>query len=139
MRKKRCQESCSDHSRFKETGKEGMDLERKLVEVCRRYGMRMLGPNCVGIMDTHIPINASFAAGSPLKGEIAFISQSGAMVLSILDWSYQAGLGFSKFVSLGNKADLTEAHFIEEAAEDPYTKVILCYIEDVENGSHFLR
>jgi acetyl coenzyme A synthetase (ADP forming)-like protein len=124
---------------FKETGKEGMDLERKLVEVCRRYGMRMLGPNCVGIMDTHIPINASFAAGSPLKGEIAFISQSGAMVLSILDWSYQAGLGFSKFVSLGNKADLTEAHFIEEAAEDPYTKVILCYIEDVENGSHFLE
>lgn len=124
---------------FKETGKEGMDLERKLVEVCRRYGMRMLGPNCVGIMDTHIPINASFAAGSPLKGEIAFISQSGAMVLSILDWSFQAGLGFSKFVSLGNKADLTEVHFIEDAAEDPYTKVILCYIEDVENGSHFLE
>ncbi len=124
---------------FKEIGKEGMDLERRLVEVCRQYGMRLLGPNCVGLMDTHVPINASFAAGFPLKGDIAFISQSGAMVLSILDWSYQVGLGFSKFVSLGNKADLTEAHFIEDAAEDPYTKVILCYIEDVEDGPHFLE
>ena len=124
---------------FKEIGKEGMDLERRLVEVCRQYGMRLLGPNCVGLMDTHVPINASFAAGLPLKGDIAFISQSGAMVLSILDWSYQVGLGFSKFVSLGNKADLTEAHFIEDAAEDPYTKVILCYIEDVEDGPHFLE
>lgn len=124
---------------FKETGKEGFELERKLVEICRKYKMRLLGPNCVGLMDTHVPINASFAAGFPLQGEIAFISQSGAMVLSILDWSYQAGLGFSKFVSLGNKADLTEAHFIKDAAEDPYTKVILCYIEDVENGPHFLE
>lgn len=124
---------------FKETGKEGLELERRLVETCREYKMRMLGPNCVGLMDTHVPINASFAAGFPLKGEIAFISQSGAMVLSILDWSYQVGLGFSKFISLGNKADLTESHFIEDAAEDPYTKVILCYIEDVENGPHFLE
>ncbi len=123
---------------FKETGKEGLELERKLLEICRKHEMRMLGPNCVGLMDTHAPINASFAAGSPLKGEIAFISQSGAMVLSILDWSYRVGLGFSKFISLGNKADLTEAHFIEDAAEDPNTKVILCYIEDVEKGPHFL-
>ncbi|MDD4767252.1 MAG: CoA-binding protein, partial [Desulfotomaculaceae bacterium] len=123
---------------FKETGKEGLELERKLLEICRKYNMRMLGPNCVGVMDTHAPINASFAAGFPLQGEIAFISQSGAMVLSILDWSYKVGLGFSKFISLGNKADLTEADFIEDASEDPHTKVILCYIEDVENGPHFL-
>ncbi len=124
---------------FKETGRDGLELERKLLEICRNYNMRMLGPNCVGLMDTHTPINASFAAGYPLKGEIAFISQSGAMVLSILDWSFRAGLGFSKFVSLGNKADLTEAHFIEDAAEDPNTRVILCYIEDVEDGSHFIE
>ncbi|TEB14527.1 succinyl-CoA synthetase subunit alpha [Pelotomaculum sp. FP] len=124
---------------FKETGKEGLELERRLVETCRKYEMRMTGPNCVGLIDTHTPINASFAAGFPLKGEIAFISQSGAMVLSILDWSYRAGLGFSKFVSLGNKADLTESHFIEDAGQDPNTKVILCYIEDVENGAHFLE
>ncbi|MDD4237698.1 MAG: acetate--CoA ligase family protein [Desulfotomaculaceae bacterium] len=124
---------------FKETGKEGLALERRLVETCRKYEMRMTGPNCVGLIDTHTPLNASFAAGFPLKGEIAFISQSGAIVLSILDWSYRVGLGFSKFVSLGNKADLTEAHFIEDAAQDPNTKVILCYIEDVENGPHFLE
>lgn len=124
---------------FKETGKKGFEMERRLVETCRKYDMRMLGPNCVGLMDTHTPLNASFAAGFPLKGEIAFISQSGAMLLAILDWSYSVGLGFSKFVSLGNKADLTEADFIEDAAEDPYTKVILCYIEDVENGEHFLK
>lgn len=123
---------------FKETGKEGLELERKLLEICRKYNMRMLGPNCVGLMDTHAPINASFAAGFPLQGEIAFISQSGAMVLSILDWSYKVGLGFSKFISLGNKADLTEADFIADASEDSNTKVILCYIEDVENGPHFL-
>lgn len=124
---------------FKETGKEGLRLEKKLVGICRRYKMQMLGPNCVGFMDTHTPINASFAAGFPLKGEIAFISQSGAMVISILDWSYSAGLGFSKFISLGNKADLTEAHFIEHVADDPNTKVILCYIEDVGNGALFLE
>jgi len=124
---------------FKETGKEGLRLEHKLVETCRRYKMRMLGPNCVGFMDTHTPINASFATGFPLKGEIAFISQSGAMVMSILDWSHSVGLGFSKFISLGNKADLTESHLIENAADDPHTKVILCYIEDVENGPLFLE
>ncbi|OPY57371.1 MAG: succinyl-CoA synthetase subunit alpha [Pelotomaculum sp. PtaU1.Bin035] len=124
---------------FKETGKEGLRLERKLVEICRLHKMRMVGPNCVGLMDTHAPINASFAAGFPLKGEIAFISQSGAMLVAILDWSYSAGLGFSKFISLGNKADLTESHFIEDAANDPNTKVILCYIEDVEDGSFFLE
>jgi len=124
---------------FKETGKEGLRLEHKLVETCRRYKMRMLGPNCVGFMDTHTPINASFAAGFPLEGEIAFISQSGAMVVSILDWSHSVGLGFSKFISLGNKADLTESHLIENAADDPHTKVILCYIEDVENGPLFLE
>ncbi|MDD4168857.1 MAG: acetate--CoA ligase family protein [Desulfotomaculaceae bacterium] len=124
---------------FKETGKEGLRLEKKLAGICHQYKMQMLGPNCVGFMDTHTPINASFAAGFPLKGEIAFISQSGAMVISILDWSFSAGLGFSKFISLGNKANLTEAHFIEHAADDPHTKVILCYIEDVENGTLFLE
>lgn len=124
---------------FKETGIDGLELERRLVDTCRKYQMRLLGPNCVGFMDTHVPINASFAAGFPLKGEIAFISQSGAIILSILDWSYKTGLGFSKFISLGNKADLTETHFIEDAANDPNSKVILCYIEDVENGAHFLE
>ncbi len=124
---------------FKEIGKEGLKLERDLLGICQHYGMRMLGPNCAGMMDTHIPINTSFAKGFPIKGDIAFFSQSGAMLVSILDWSFQVGLGFSKIVSLGNKADLSEIDFIKEAADDPYTKVILCYIEDVSDGNRFLE
>ncbi|MDQ7789810.1 MAG: CoA-binding protein, partial [Clostridia bacterium] len=124
---------------FKEIGTEGLAREKELLAVGRKYGMRILGPNCVGVMDTHTPFNASFAAGFPQRGEIAFISQSGAMLVAILDWSLGSGLGFSKFISLGNKADLDEADFILDAADDPTTKVILCYIEDVSNGERFLE
>jgi len=124
---------------FKEIGKEGLDLEKKLLEKCRQYGIHMLGPNCVGLMDTHTPINASFAAMFPPRGEIAFLSQSGAMLLAILDRCRSVGLGFSKVVSLGNKANLSEIDFIEDAANDPYTRVILCYIEDIVDGARFLE
>lgn len=123
---------------FKEVGPEGLELEKKLLFICKKYGIHMVGPNCVGIMDTHIPLNTSFAAGFPLKGDIAFISQSGAMLVSIMDWSRSIGLGFSRVISLGNKADLNEADFIAALADDPLTKVILCYIEDVHNGRYFL-
>ncbi len=123
---------------FKETGKEGLEAEKKLVSLCRQHGIRMLGPNCLGLMDTHTPLNASFAAGFPKKGDIAFISQSGALCASILDWSLDQGMGFSKFVSLGNKADLSEVDFIADAAADPYSRVILSYIEDVRDGERFL-
>ncbi|AQS59462.1 acetate--CoA ligase alpha subunit [Desulforamulus ferrireducens] len=123
---------------FKEVGSEGLELEKKLLFTCKKYGIRMVGPNCVGVMDTNTPLNATFAAGFPLRGDIAFISQSGAMLISIMDWSKTIGLGFSRVISLGNKADLNEADFIEAIAEDPLTKVVLCYIEDVHNGRHFL-
>ncbi len=123
---------------FKEVGPEGLELEKKLLFICKKYGIHMVGPNCVGIMDTHIPLSTSFAAGFPLKGDIAFISQSGAMLVSIMDWSRSIGLGFSRVISLGNKADLNEADFIAALADDPLTKVILCYIEDVHNGRYFL-
>ncbi len=124
---------------FKEVGPEGLELEKKLLFICKKYGIRMVGPNCVGIMDTHIPINTSFAAGFPVQGDIAFISQSGAMLVSIMDWAKSIGLGFSRVISLGNKADLNEADFIDAMADDPFTKVILCYIEDVHNGKYFLE
>lgn len=123
---------------FKETGPEGLLREKELAELCRGYGMRLVGPNCVGLIDTHTPLNASFAAGFPLKGEIAFVSQSGAMLVAILDWSLTIGLGFSRCISMGNKADLDEADFFTAAVADPNTKVILCYIEDVKDGGHFL-
>jgi acetate---CoA ligase (ADP-forming) len=124
---------------FKEVGLEGSKLEQELLMICREFGMRMLGPNCVGLMDTHSPINASFANGFPNRGNISFISQSGAMLVSILDWSFEMGLGFSSFISLGNKADLNEVDFIESCANDPQTSVILCYIEDVTDGDRFVK
>jgi acetyltransferase len=124
---------------FKEIGRTGAELEKEFMSVCERYGMRVLGPNVVGFIDTHTPINATFLKGYPPKGEIAFISQSGAILASILDWSISAGIGYSKIYSLGNKADLSEVDFIAEAVDDPNTKVILCYIEDVTHGSEFLK
>ncbi|NLA05157.1 MAG: acetate--CoA ligase, partial [Firmicutes bacterium] len=124
---------------FKEVGVEGLKLERELQAVGKEYNIRLVGPNCVGLMDTHSPINASFAAGFPDKGNISFISQSGAMVIAILDWSFQAGLGFSRFISLGNKSDLNESDFIESCAADPNTRVILVYAEDVTDGEKFVR
>ncbi|MCG8400062.1 MAG: acetate--CoA ligase family protein [Firmicutes bacterium] len=124
---------------FKEVGPEGLELEKKLTQICSRYGMRMLGPNVVGLIDTHTPLNASFAGTFPPKGEIAFFSQSGAMLVAILDWSLAGGPGFSRVVSLGNKADLSEIDFIHDAADDPNTRVILCYIEDIVDGRRFLE
>ncbi|MGB9905409.1 MAG: acetate--CoA ligase family protein, partial [Desulfotomaculales bacterium] len=124
---------------FKEIGREGLVLEKEIVRLCREHGMRLVGPNCVGIIDTHTPLNASFSGTYPRRGEIAFISQSGAMLVAILDWARKNNLGFSKIISLGNKADLNEADFIANAAADPQTKVILCYIEDVANGPQFLE
>lgn len=124
---------------FKEIGPEGRELESKLVQIARQYGMRITGPNNLGIMDTHTPINATFAKNFPIKGNVAFISQSGALCVAILDWSLKRGLGFSQFVSVGNKADLNEADFIEAAAEDPNTKVVCLYLEDVVNGDRFIE
>ncbi len=124
---------------FKETGREGAELEKKFISICRQYNMRLLGPNCVGFIDTYTPINATFLKGFPAKGGIAFISQSGAMLAAVLDWSLSAGIGYSKIFSMGNKADLNEVDCISEAAEDPNTKVIICYIEDVAYGPEFLK
>ncbi|MBE3577635.1 MAG: acetate--CoA ligase family protein [Limnochordales bacterium] len=124
---------------FREVGAEGKAREQELVEVARRYGVRIVGPNCLGIIDTHTPMNASFAPLLPARGNIAFISQSGAFGAAILDWAQENNVGFSKFVSLGNKADLNEVDFIEDAAEDENTKVILCYLEDIKDGQRFLE
>jgi acetyltransferase len=124
---------------FRETGTAGLRLEKELLSVCLEYKMRMVGPNVVGILDMHAPLNASFAPGFPPRGGVAFISQSGALLLSIIDWSQSNGLGFSRFVSLGNKADLNESDFIRTAAEDPATGIILCYLEDIVDGKRFLQ
>ncbi|MFQ6075458.1 MAG: acetate--CoA ligase alpha subunit [Candidatus Bathyarchaeia archaeon] len=123
---------------FKETGMEGSRLESEVMAIFRRYGVRVLGPNCLGVIDTYTPLNASFAAETPLRGEIAFISQSGALCTAVLDWSLGEGVGFSKFVSLGNRADIDEADLMLAVAEDGETRVILLYLEGVGNGAKFL-
>ncbi|MDD2420916.1 MAG: acetate--CoA ligase family protein, partial [Heliobacteriaceae bacterium] len=123
---------------FKELGREGLEMERALVDTCRRCDMRLLGPNCLGFMDTHTPANATFISGYPIQGEIAFVSQSGAILAAVLDRARSLGIGFSKVISLGNKADLSEVDFIADAADDSHTSVIMCYIEDVNDGEKFL-
>jgi len=126
-------------SGFREVGGNGVLLERELVNLCRKFGVRMLGPNCLGVINTYMPINASFAATMPLRGGVGFISQSGALCSMVLGWSLTEQVGFSNFVSLGNKADLDEGDFIRALGEDEKTRVILLYIEGIEKGEKFLE
>jgi len=124
---------------FKEVGIKGAKMERRLIEKAKDYGIRILGPNCLGMIDTYCPINASFSPNMPRKGVISFISQSGALGTSVLDWAKLNKIGFSKFVSLGNKADISESDLFESMANDDTTKVITAYIEGVKDGKQFMR
>ncbi|HIC94560.1 MAG TPA: CoA-binding protein [Anaerolineae bacterium] len=124
---------------FREAGREGMKREHEIVAIAKRYGMRLVGPNCLGIIDTVCPLNASFAAGMPPKGTIAFMSQSGALCTAILDWALATGIGFSHFVSLGNKADVAEVDLLEAWEDDPHSNVILTYIEGLPEGRRFME
>ncbi len=125
---------------FKEVGGHGRELERQLGQALKKHPhMRLIGPNCIGIIDTFSKLNVSFGGSHPDKGHLGFFSQSGAMCLAILDWSLDKAIGFSKFVSLGNKLDLTEVEMLELMAADPDTRVILGYLEAVEDGKRFLE
>ncbi|WP_308574291.1 acetate--CoA ligase alpha subunit [uncultured Methanosphaera sp.] len=124
---------------FKEVGGEGVKLEEEMADIAKEYNMNIQGPNCLGSLDTHTPLNASFAQEMPEAGNIAFVSQSGAMTVAILDWSLSEGIGFSKVVSLGNKVDVSEIDVIEELADDDETKVILGYLEGISEGDRFLE
>ncbi|MGA1845006.1 MAG: acetate--CoA ligase alpha subunit [bacterium] len=124
---------------FKETGKDGAGFEREMLECARRNDIRILGPNCLGLINTDFRLNASFSPDMPLQGSIGFFSQSGALGTAILDWAVGERIGFSKFISLGNKADISEIDILQVLGEDPHTKVILGYLESVENGSEFIR
>jgi acetyltransferase len=123
---------------FKEVAGEGAKLEQQLVAIVRRYKMRMVGPNCLGVIDTISNLNASFAALMPGDGEIAFMSQSGAICTAILDWSKAENIGFSRFVSLGNKADVDEVALLRAWGGDPQNKVILAYLEGISDGPGFI-
>lgn len=124
---------------FKETGLVGASMERELLQVCQKFGMRMQGPNCLGVINAYLPLNLTFAASIPRQGAIGFISQSGALGTAVMDWAIKEGIGFASFVSLGNKADLDEIDFIEAMANEPHIRVILLYVESIEEGQRFMR
>lgn len=124
---------------FREIGSEGLKKEKELIDIVQRYDMRMLGPNCLGVIDTICPLNATFARGMPQRGEIAMMSQSGALLLAVHDWALGEGVGFSRFVSLGNKADIDEIDLLKLWDEDRYTKVIIAYLEGITDGPEFMR
>ncbi len=123
---------------FREIGGAGVQRERELAEMCRGK-IRVIGPNCLGIIDTYSNLNASFAPTMPRQGKIGFMSQSGAMVTAILDFAAGRDIGFSKFISMGNKMDLDETHFLEILGEDDNTRVIIGYLESVVDGKMFLE
>jgi acetyltransferase len=124
---------------FREAGKEGLERELELVDIARQFGIRLIGPNCLGVIDTFTPINASFAAGTPPKGPMAFMSQSGALGTAVLDIALAGRLGLSKFVSLGNKADVDEIDLLRAWVDDENTRVIMIYSEGMTNGQEFIQ
>jgi acetate---CoA ligase (ADP-forming) len=124
---------------FREMGAEGAALERECVRIAQACQMQLIGPNCVGLIDTHLPMNATFLAPpGPPAGELALLSQSGAICAVVIDWARSQGLGFSRLISLGNQADLNETDLLSITAQDENTKVITMYLEEISNGRRFL-
>ncbi len=123
---------------FKECGAAGADLERRVLEEARRTHMRIIGPNCLGVMMPHARLNATFAAATARPGNVAFISQSGALCTAILDWSFRENVGFSAFVSIGSMLDVGWGDLIYHFGDDPNTKSIVCYMESVGDARRFL-
>jgi acetyl coenzyme A synthetase (ADP forming)-like protein len=125
---------------FREVGPEGAALEDELVRIAKAHDMRIIGPNCVGLLDIHMPFNASFLPPPlPLAGEVAIVSQSGAMLSIIIDWARTEEIGFSRLMSLGNKADVKETDVLEEAAAQEQTRLLAMYIEALTDGPQFIQ
>jgi len=125
-------------SGFRESGAEGKKLEEQVLAIASRYGIRIMGPNCLGLMLPLQGVNTTFDPVSPRPGKIAFISQSGAIISTIVDWSLPEEIGFSAVISVGNQADLTFEDFIQYAGADPNTKAIILYIEQIHDGKRFM-
>ncbi|CAJ36198.1 acetate--CoA ligase alpha subunit [Methanocella arvoryzae] len=124
---------------FKEVGVEGARLENEVKEVAKSYGIRIVGPNCLGVLNTYSGCNASFAKKMPPRGHMSIISQSGALGTAILDWSEKTDIGFANFVSFGNKADLNEIDFMQAWKDDKETNIILAYLESITDGQRFIN
>ena len=115
-------------------------LEQECLDVARKHGVRLLGPNCIGTLDTHLPLDTTFLQPPmPTQGGIGFISHSGAFAAAIIDWAREQGFGFSQIVSLGNQADVNETDMLPEVAKDEHTRVIALYMESVSDGKKFVQ
>jgi acetyltransferase len=123
---------------FKECGPEGAELEKRILDVARQGGMRLIGPNCLGLMAPHHGLNATFARGLARPGSVAFISQSGALCSAVLDWSVRDNVGFSALVSVGSMLDVGWGDIITSLGDDPHTRSIIIYMESIGDASSFL-
>lgn len=127
-------------SGFRESGSEGAALEARCLEIARRQGIRIVGPNCIGSLNTHLPLDTTFLPPPlPPRGHIGFISHSGAFCAAIVDWSRNHGFGFSQLISLGNQADVNETDILPVVADDEHTRVVTLYLEGVSNGKRFVE
>jgi acetyltransferase len=127
-------------SGFREIGEEGAKLERKMMRIAQKANIRLLGPNCIGLLDTHFPLDTTFLPPPmPVAGDVAFISQSGAICAAIIDWARGQGFGFSRLISLGNQVDVNETDMMAAVVEDENTRVLTLYIESVSNGEKFVE
>jgi len=127
---------------FKEVGGEGIEIEEKIKKICAEANVRIVGPNCLGVInpDPNVSLNASFAARMPKHGNISFISQSGALCTAVLDFAAARGFGFSKFISIGNKADVDELDLLNYYHNDPNTNVVMIYMEELlRKGATFIK
>jgi acetyltransferase len=126
-------------SGFREAGLEGAALEAEILRVAKMSKVRLIGPNCIGLLDTHLPLDTTFLPPPmPAAGDVAFISQSGAICAAIIDWARGQGFGFSRLISLGNQADVNETDMLSAVAEDEHTRVLTLYIESVSDGQRFI-
>jgi acetyl coenzyme A synthetase (ADP forming)-like protein len=125
---------------FRETGEQGGKLEKDLMDIARNSGTRLIGPNCIGLLDTHLPLDATFLPPpGPPPGDVAFISHSGAICAAVIDWARGQGFGLSRLVSLGNQADVNETDVLAPVAEDQFTRVLTLYLEGVSDGQRFVQ
>ena len=124
---------------FKEVGVAGAALEQQCLDIASRFKMRIIGPNCVGLMNMHTGLNTTFIDGMPDVGGIGFLSQSGAICGGVVNVVMGKKMGFSHFLSLGNEADVTETDIIEYLGDDPHTRVIAAYVEQIRDGRRFLE
>jgi acetyl coenzyme A synthetase (ADP forming)-like protein len=126
---------------FREVGAEGLEIENRITAMCRQAGIRLVGPNCLGVINplSAVRLNASFSARMPEAGSISFISQSGALCTAVLDFAADRNFGFSKFISTGNKADVDELDLLRYFHQDLDTKVIMIYLEELRRGPEFIQ